>query len=624
MLRKLAGSLAYQLARFSAGTGSNPGLAGGSLAGGNVSSSLMAQGERYWWGGGLKGVFGENPAAGLSFNQASAMTLATVYACTRARAETLASLPPMVYVELQSNTRRRSDDNQLWQLLHDCPNEDMDSMTFYELLQMRIVNRGNGFVEIERDRRDRPVALWPIHNSRVTPFRRKLDNGKTELEWHITTDSFDPRREVYRSYRLPDRDMLNVVGFNSDGYIGSGVIPVAVEEIAAGMAQGQYNASWFAKGARPAAVVEHPSFIDDDDQRAEFRRDINKMHSGREHWHETAVMWNGAKWKEVQYSPEQSQLVESRKYSAKTICQFYNVPPAVVQIFDDYKFSTVDAMIQQFVMTCLRSDAVRIERAIRKKVTHTMSAAGQLRAIYESPYVFEFVLEALLRGDSKKQAEVLEIKRRNGVMNADEIRALDNQEPLPNGQGEIYLVPGGFENLATLGSTYPNGKRGASSGGTSSGSGSGSSSGDQGDEQENSRDLPAFDREARHRLYSALERGIPKHRDRSRGGSVADATTDRDEMDSVALEVLQEAVTRIEAIQVKDLERLASSGADDDRVNDSWMKHAGRLRSAILPACKIYCRYRDERPEDVASRVVGQSLWNRELLGDSLTLEVFE
>jgi HK97 family phage portal protein len=602
MLRKLAGSLAYTLAKFSAA---------GSA--GNVSSSMLAKGERYWWGGGLKGVFSPEPAAGLTFNQSSALTLSTVYACSRARAETLASLPPMIYRETANESRRRDSSSPLWDLMHDCPNEDMDSMTFYELLQMRIINRGNGFCEIERDSRDRPIALWPIHNSRVTPFR----DSDNKLEWHVTTDSFDPRKEVYRAYRVPDRDMLNVVGFGSDGYIGSGVIPMAVEEISAGMAQSQYNASWFAKGARPSAVVEYPTYIDDADERAEFRRQINTLHSGREHWHEVPVMWQGAKWKEIQYSPEQSQLVESRKFSSKTICQFYNVPPAIVQVFDDYKFSTVDAMIQQFVMTCLRSDAVRIERAIRRKITHTMDAAGRLRQVYESPYVFEFVLEALLRGDSEKQAKVLETKRRNGILNADEIRGLDNLEPLPDGQGEIYLVPGGFENLATLGQTYPRG--------SGSRTGEGQSNVRSSSELQGQPEV-AFDFE---RLCQALERGIPKHRNRSQGGSVADATTDRDEMDAVALDVIQEAINRIEAIQAKELERLKNGTPEgqlinSQRLNDSWSKHAARLSSAILPACKIYCRYRDESPEQLADRIAVRSMTMRELWGEDVTLEIFE
>jgi len=566
---------------------------------GRISNSIVKQGERYWWGGALGGLYGESPAAGLTFSQESAMTLPTVYACTRARAETLASLPPMVFLEVaESLARRRSSDNQLWELLHDCPNEDMDSMVFYELLQTRVVNRGNGYAEIVRDRNDRPVALWPIHNSRVMPQRDR--DGR--LEWTVSTDLMDARTERYSVYRIPDRDMLNIVGFGSDGYTGDGVVPMATEEVSLNMAMTQYAGSWFAKGARPSAVIEYPTYIDDDEERAEFRAQANQLHAGMENWHGVPVMWEGAKWKEIQYSPEQSQLIESKKYGAKTLCTFYNVPPALVQIFDDYKFSTVDAMIQQFVMTCVRADAVRFERAIRRKITHTRDAQGRLRAVFDDPYVFEFVLEALLRGDAKKQAETLEIERRNGIASADEWRGLNNREPLPDGQGEVYLVPGGFENLATLGSTYPSGRNAANSA-----SNNADASSSDGNQSESKFDKP--------RLLTALENGIPKHHDRSRGGSVADATTDRDEMDTVAVDVLAEAVARVESVLQRDLERVAAGGNTEDRLSESWQKHAGRLHSAIMPACKIYCRYRDVSQVVLATSIVDQVLSDRVMFG---------
>lgn len=570
----------------------------------------------------MTGVYGDTPAAGLNFNQESAMTLPTVYACTRARAETLASLPPMVFLEVANSlARRRSSDNQLWELLHDAPNEDMDSMIFYELMQTRVVNRGNGFAEIERDRNDRPVALWPIHNSRVLPYRDV--NG--QLEWTVTTDALDPRTERYKAFKVADRDMLNIVGFGSDGYLSLGVVPMAVEEISLNMAMTQYAGQWFAKGARPSAVVEYPTYIDDDDERAEMRRQINALHSGREHWHEIPVLWEGAKWKEIQYSPEQSQLIESKKYGAKTLCSFYNVPPALVQIFDDYKFSTVDAMIQQFVMTCVRADAVRFERAIRRKITHTRDSQGRLRAVFEDPYVFEFVLEALLRGDAKKQAETLEIERRNGITSADEWRGLNNREPLPKKQGEVYLVPGGFENLATLGATYPSGKA-AASGSSSSDSGKGKDNGKDNSDSEDQENKVGFNKT---RLVQALENGIPQHHDRSRGGSVADASTVRGEMDGVAVDVLAEAIGRVEAVLSKELDRISRLPESEraGRSDDAWKKHSARLSSAIVPACKIFCRYRDDDPEGLASAMAGQICSNRVVLGDvvdSVKLSLFE
>lgn len=575
----------------------------------------MKNGARFWWNTGrISGVYGGSPAAGLDVTQDSAMTVATVYACTQARAETLASLPPMVYLQLGNGARRRSSDNDLWALLHDSPNPDMDSMTFYELWQMRSMNRGNGFAEIVRDRRDRPVELWPIHNSRVDPCR----NSQGQIEWRISTDTLDVGTERYRYYTIPDRDMLNLVGFNSNGYIGSGVIPCAVEEISANSAMTQYSASWFKSGAHPSAVVEHPKYIDDDDERAAFRRDINTMHAGREHWHEVPVMWEGSTWKQIQYSPEQSQLIGSKNYSDKKICQFYKVPPAVVQIFDDYKFSTVDAMIQQFVMTCIRTDAVKMERAIERKVTKTRNSRGKLIAVFDDPYVFEFVIEALLRGDAKKQAETLEIERRNGIINADEWRSLGNREPLEEKQGEIYTVVGGFENLKTLGSTYPGGSKAQQQ---QQQSGSGSGSGGNGD---SSTSKAAFDLG---RVIQALENGVPQHRDRGRGGSVADATTLRDEMDEATLEVMREAIVRIESIAQKELDKISSSTPVADReakLQAFWPKHASRMQSALTPAAALYCRYREVESADLVSRLGGYVESRRELFGESKTVELFE
>ena len=534
------------------------------------------------------------------------MTVSTVYACSQARAETLASLPPMVYLELDSNTRRRDSDNQVWRLLHDQPNPHMDSMTFWELMQLRIVNRGFGAAEIVRDRRDRPIELWPLHNSRLEPYRGRSGN----IIWRVYTDPsptsplYDGRPDQYRYYEIPDRDVFNVPGFNSNGIVGTGVIPCATEEISLALAMTQYGSSWFGRGGRPSMVFEHPAFEDDPEKRQVMREDLNNIISGRENWHSSPIIWEGMKMREVQVNPQQSQFLESKQYNSKMICQFYKTPPAIVQIFDDYKFASVDAMIQQFVTTCLRADAIRIERAVRRKITHTMDGQGKLIALFDDPYVFEFVLEALLRGDALKQAQSLEIERKWGITNADEWRALNNREPLPDGIGKIFTIAGGTEDLSKLGQTYPNGqKKAAKADSQSDGQDNANNRNASGGTSQSVSDgrgdasLPAFDR---NRLYQALENGIPRHHDRSRGGSAEDATTLRDEFSAAAVDVMSEAVQRIESILHKELEK---AGQDEAKIEAAWAKHAARLESAILPACKLFCRYRDDDYQQLASTI---------------------
>lgn len=532
-------------------------------------SSSQSTGESLWWGNSITGVWGgSTPSTGMRFSESIAMTSATAYACTRARAETLASLPAIVYSEVSKVIRKRASGTKPWRLLHDEPNPQMDSMTFFELMNMRQVNRGNGFAEIERDGHDLPIALWPIHPSRVSP---RMDHGR--IVWDVYTDVKDPVNDGYKVHVVADRDMLNLCGFGGNGLLAPGVIDMGREEIAIDIAAQQYGSTWFKQGARPQSVVEYPTYIDDDDQRAEFRADMNSLHSGRENWHKVAIMWNNAKWKEIQANPEQSQFLQTREFSARQICRMYNVPPAVVQIFEDYKFNTVDAMIMQFVMTCVRADAERMERAIARKVLSVRDARGRLMNSFDDDYFLEFLLEGLLRGDAKKQAETLQIKRRNGIINANEWRAVDNENPLPGEQGDKYVVPGGFADLKTLGQ-LPKKPKPANSGG-----------GDDNATAEN-ESLPKF---SRNRIVEAIQRNLKPHRNQVRGHRAGDQRTIAREITAMAVDVLTEAVDRIETVVKNEIARLQAKKQEPTRA--TWDKHAARLESAVKPACKVYARH---------------------------------
>ncbi len=529
-----------------------------------------SQASNAGFGDGITLMIGQTPATGIQYSEGRALTSATAYACTRARAETLASLPSIIYRQVSQTVRERARGSDPWRLLYDEPNPHMDPMSFYELMNMRMVNRGNAFAEIERDGADNPIALWPIHPSRVVP-RSERDGTRWRLYWDVFTDVKDPVNNSYIAHRVEDRNMLNICGFGGNGIIAPGVIDMGKEEVSIDLASQQYGATFFRNGARPSGVVEHPGYIDDDDQRAEFRADMNRLHSGMENWHKIPIMWNGAHWKEMQANPEQAQFLETRAFSARQLCKMWNVPPAIVQIFDDYKFNTVDAMIMQFVLTAVRPDAVRVERAISRKVLSYRDERGRLRQAYGEEYFLEFLLEGLLRGDPKKQAETLELKRRNGIVNANEWRAVDNLNPI-GPQGDKYILPGGFGDLASLGSV-PSSKPASSNGGSDNASASESG--------------PAFDRE---RLIEAVSRKIGPRRNQARGASLRKKPNPLSERNrlikSMALNQLDEALNRINAVLESERERLAAKGQELAKAN--WDRHQARLESALLPGCKSY------------------------------------
>ncbi len=521
-------------------------------------------------------IGGPQPQTGMQYSEALALTSATAYACSRARAETLGSLPSIVYQQVNEAVRRRARGTDPWRLLYDDPNPFMDSTCFYELNNMRMVNRGNGFSEIERDGADNPIALWPIHPSRVIA-RSERDGNRWRLYWDVMTDVKDPSGQNYIMHRVEDRNMLNVCSFGGNGIIAPGVIDMMREEISLDLTTRNYGSSFFKNGGKPTAVVEYPTYLDNDDQRREFRADMNSMMKGVENWHNVPIMWEGAKYREIQVDPERAQFLETRNFSARQVCRAYNVVPAIVQIFDDYKVNTVDAMIMQFVMMCVRPDAIRMERAITRKVLMYRNERGRLINAYNNDEFFlEFLLESLLRGDAKKQAETYEIKRRNGIWNADEWRARDNENPLPDGIGQKYILPGGFGDLAQLGAP-PAAKPANGNGGSDNASAS-----DQG--------LPQF---SRGRLIEAVDRKIGPRRNIARGASVRQMSTrslvrarERKLIKSMALNQLTEAFERINGVLTNEQMRLEAKGQTLSKIN--WDRHEARLESALLPGCKSY------------------------------------
>jgi len=393
---------------------------------------------------------GTSTAAGVAVNYEAAMSCATAYACTKALSETLATLPAIVYRDEDDGVRVRASGSDPWQLLHDMPcplRSCLGSTGFYDQGTVRLVNRGNAFAEIQRDGRDQPAALWPVHPTRVQPW---IDENN-ELEYHVYLDEKTKANPIgYSYYTVPARNMLNVVGFNSeDGILSHGVVAHAMQELGLDIASQRYGATWFGNGARPNGVVRHPGFISNKDKRDEFRSDVNKIHGGIDNWNKVGVLWNGAEWQSIEVSPEEAQFLGTRAWQAKVLCRLWNVPPAIVQIYDEFKFSSVEAMIRCFVMLSIRPLCVRWERSITEQVLKTR-LGGRIIPAFGSRYLMEFELNALLRGDPESQAKAETLYEQWGIYTVDEVRRLHNLNPHPNGVGNEPIAPVNYTTLAKM------------------------------------------------------------------------------------------------------------------------------------------------------------------------------
>jgi HK97 family phage portal protein len=530
-------------------------------------ADILTEGEGLWWTSNDWTVGAGDTIAGESFNQDSILTSATCYACTKALAETVAGLPAMVYRQ-GSNRREEALETDAQRLLADMPNPEMDAFTFWELASTRVINSGNFFAEIQRDSSDRPIALWPIHPSRVTP-RRDPEDGS--LYWEVsndytnTADYEDPTFQRRPIHYLSPHQMLNIVGFGSrNGIISPGMLP-GKHEISIDFAARRYGAEFFRSGGVPPGVVEYPNMPPNPQTREEMRRDLNSMLMRNRH--QIPILWNSAKWNAISVSPEQAQFLETRKFTADQICKFYGVPPAIIGDYEHSKFATADAMIRAFVMITLRNLVIRMEKAIYRQILN-VTQDGKLTRAFTKPYIYRFAIDGLLRGDPKSNAETWAIMRQQGVASANEWRADLDMNPIDGEHGDYLIVNGG---VARLDRIDEQGNRPGNH-----------------TPEENTAQLPQFDRQ---KLAEAIlplaEQAEQQHSVSVRGSDV------------VVSQLAEHALRRIHAITLSQIERWREQDPAKvaAKMPEFFAKQRERLTEALEP-CDIAAG------EDVSSPIV--------------------
>lgn len=368
-------------------------------------------------------------AAGVSVSPDTAMRLSAVNACVRLIAESIASLPLHVYRRSADGRRARADDSSAARLLHDEPNELMSSFTFRETLSAQLLLWGNAYAAIVRRRSSEPVELLPVQ-SRSVRVRRAAGGG---LVYDVTM--LDERTAT-----IGQADMLHIPGLSYDGLTGLSPVRYAAQSIGLAIAAEQFGATFFGNGSRPSGVITMPGVLSSE-QAKQLRAAWYDAYGGLPNSNKTAVLFNGAKFEPVSMPPEEAQFIETRKFQVADIARWFRVPPHMIGDLDKATFSNIEHQALEFVTHTLRPWLVRIEQELNRKLFPS-STDGRPNDLY-----CEFAVDGLLRGDVKSRADYYVKGRQWGWLSANDIRRLENMEPIDG--GDEYLTP---LNMTTVGS----------------------------------------------------------------------------------------------------------------------------------------------------------------------------
>ena len=374
--------------------------------------------------------------SGKAVTERSAMQMTAVYSCVRILSEAVAGLPLHLYKYTDSGGKAMALDHSLYRLLHDEPNPEMSSFVFRETLMTHLLLWGNAYAQIIRNGKNEIVALYPLMPNKMSVDRD--ENGRLYYTYYRGSDEAIKNKEF--AVTLQPSDVLHIPGLGFDGLVGYSPIAMAKNAIGMAIACEEYGAKFFANGAAPGGVLEHPGTIKDPQR---VRESWQSTFGGSGNANKIAVLEEGMKYTPIGISPEQAQFLETRKFQINEIARIFRVPPHMVGDLEKSSFSNIEQQSLEFVKYTLDPWVIRWEQSIQRSL---------LSKDEKAVYFVKFNLEGLLRGDYQSRMNGYAIGRQNGWMSANDIRELENLDRIPAEEGgDLYLINGNMLPLKNAG-----------------------------------------------------------------------------------------------------------------------------------------------------------------------------
>ena len=386
--------------------------------------------------GGAYNFFLGTASSGKRVNQRSAMQMTAVYSCVRILSEAVAGLPLHLYRYTEDGGKEKAIDNPLYFLLHDEPNTEMASFTFRETLMTHLLLWGNAYAQIIRNGRGEVIGLYPLMPDRMRVDRD--ESGHIFYEYQVSQEDANTLKEG--TVQLKPEDVLHIPGLGFDGLVGYSPIAMAKDAIGMAIACEEYGAKFFANGAQPSGVLEHPGVLKDP---AKIRESWTQTFGGSRNANKVAVLEEGMKYTPISISPEQAQFLETRKFQIDEIARIFRVPPHMVGDLEKSSFNNIEQQSLEFVTYTLAPWLCRWEQSMNRRL---------LREDEKGKYFFRFNVDGLLRGDYQSRMQGYAVARQNGWMSANDIRELEEMNRIPEVEGgDLYLINGNMTKLKDAG-----------------------------------------------------------------------------------------------------------------------------------------------------------------------------
>ncbi|MCA3254940.1 phage portal protein [Bradyrhizobium sp.] len=357
--------------------------------------------------------------SGQQVNYATALAVTTVLACCRVIAEGIAQVPCRLRKPKTGGGSVDATEHPLFRLLYRRPNFYQTAFEFWETLLFHLVLVGNAFVFISRVG-GRVHELLIIEPGKVIVKRR----DDLSLEYQITGEDGSLRY-------IPASDIWHLRGPSWNSWMGMEAVKLAREAIGLSLALEEAHARLHQNGIQPSGIYSVEGTLKPEDHQklvSWLKKSAAAANAGT-----PLVLDRAAKWMAQQMSGVDAQHVETRRLQIEENCRALRVMPIMVGAADKVAtYASSEQMFLAHVIHTLMPWGTRLEQSAEANLLTDKEQADGL--------FFKFYFQALMRGDFKGRQEGLQIMRRNGIINADEWRDLEDMNPRTDEGGAQYIV----------------------------------------------------------------------------------------------------------------------------------------------------------------------------------------
>ncbi|WP_454914993.1 phage portal protein [Xanthobacter sediminis] len=360
-------------------------------------------------------------ASGAVVNETSAMRVAAAWRCVNIIAGTVSSLPLDLIRRESETVRRPAAGHPLRQVLTVKPNTWQTPSEFKRMLQAHLLLRGNAYARKVMSGQ-RLIGLIPIHPDRV----QVEQNSDLSLTYSVS-------RPDGQMLKLGQRDLLHLRGLSLDGVCGLSVLSHMREALGLALQAEQAGARLFKNGSFGNVVLKHPAHLSKEAQET-LKASFMEAASGVENTGKVILLEEGLDVAPVAMTAEDTQFLQNREFQRYDIAMFFGVPPHMIGATE--KTTSWGSGIEQqgigFVTYTLNDWLVIWQEAIKRDLI----AEAEWDA-----FDARFYVQGLLKGDVKARWDAYVKAMQWGVYSPDDVRALEDQNPRPDGKGGIYYDP---------------------------------------------------------------------------------------------------------------------------------------------------------------------------------------